>query len=84
MSQPVARGGASRTWNGVQFPSAGTWVLDPTHTTVEFEARHLMVAKVKGRFGQFEGALHIADEIDTVNRMFRRRDRKLKRQGIRK
>ncbi len=62
MSQPVARGGASRTWNGVQFPSAGTWVLDPTHTTVEFEARHLMVAKVKGRFGEFEGALHIADD----------------------
>ena len=46
MSQAVATGGASRTWNGVQFPSAGTWVLDPMHTTVEFEARHLMVAKV--------------------------------------
>ncbi|HEY5387922.1 MAG TPA: YceI family protein [Thermoleophilia bacterium] len=62
MSQSVAAGAASRTWNGIQFPSAGTWVLDPTHTTVEFEARHLMVAKVKGRFGEFEGALHIADD----------------------
>ena len=62
MSQAVATGGASRTWNGVQFPNAGTWVLDPTHTTVEFEARHLMVAKVKGRFGEFEGALQIADD----------------------
>jgi len=62
MSQAVATGGASRTWNGVQFPSAGTWVLDPAHTTVEFEARHLMVAKVKGRFGEFEGALHIAED----------------------
>jgi len=60
MSEGVPRGAASRTWNGVQFPNAGTWVLDPTHTTVEFEARHLMVAKVKGRFGEFEGALHIA------------------------
>jgi len=62
MSQSVATGGASRTWNGVQFPKAGTWVLDPMHTTVEFEARHLMVAKVKGRFGEFEGALHIAED----------------------
>lgn len=62
MSQAVATGGASRTWNGVQFPSAGTWLLDPAHTTVEFEARHLMVAKVKGRFGEFEGALHIAED----------------------
>ena len=62
MSQAVATGQASRNWNGVQFPSAGTWVLDPAHTTVEFEARHLMVAKVKGRFGEFEGALDIADD----------------------
>src|SRR5450759_2566857 len=62
MSQAVATGGACRTWNGVQFPSAGTWVLDPAHTTVEFEVRHLMVAKVKGRFGEFEGALHIAED----------------------
>ena len=62
MSEPVATGTASRTWNGVPFPNAGTWVLDPTHTTVEFEARHLMVAKVKGRFGEFDGALHITDD----------------------
>lgn len=62
MSETVATGRASRTWNGVQFPSAGTWVLDPAHTTVEFEARHLMVAKVKGRFGEFEGSLHIAED----------------------
>jgi len=60
MSQAVATGAASRTWNDVQFPAEGTWVLDPAHTTVEFEARHLMVAKVKGRFGEFEGTLEIA------------------------
>jgi polyisoprenoid-binding protein YceI len=62
MSQSVVAGGSSREWNGLQFPKAGTWVLDPAHTTVEFEARHLMVAKVKGRFGEFEGALHIAED----------------------
>jgi len=62
MSQSVVAGDASRVWNGVQFPKAGTWTIDPTHTTVEFEARHLMVAKVKGRFGEFEGALHIAED----------------------
>ena len=62
MSQSVVAGVASREWNGVQFPKAGTWTLDPTHTSIEFQARHLMVAKVKGRFGEFEGALHIADD----------------------
>ena len=37
-------------------------MLDPTHTTVEFEARHLMVAKVKGRFGEFDGVVRIAED----------------------
>ncbi len=58
---PVA-GAETREWNGVQFPKAGTWVLDPTHTNVEFEAKHLMVAKVKGRFAEFEGALRIGED----------------------
>jgi polyisoprenoid-binding protein YceI len=54
--------GASRTYDGVEFPAAGTWTLDPTHTRVDFEARHLMVAKVKGHFGGPEGALVIAED----------------------
>jgi polyisoprenoid-binding protein YceI len=52
----------ARTYDGVEFPAAGTWSLDPTHTRVDFEARHLMVAKVKGHFGGAEGALVIAEE----------------------
>jgi polyisoprenoid-binding protein YceI len=58
----AVKGVASREWNGVQFPKAGTWALDPAHTTIEFEAKHLMVAKVRGRFTEFEGALRIADD----------------------
>lgn len=53
---------ATRKWQGTQFPAAGIWALDVTHTAVEFEAKHLMIAKVKGRFAQFEGALTIADD----------------------
>lgn len=52
----------SRTYNGVEFPSAGTWALDPTHTRVDFEAKHLMIAKVKGHFAGPEGALIIAED----------------------
>jgi len=55
-------GVAAREWQGVQFPAAGTWALDATHTAIEFEAKHLMIAKVKGRFAEFEGALTIADD----------------------
>ena len=51
-----------RTYDGVEFPAAGTWALDPTHTRVDFEARHLMVAKVKGHFGGPEGELVIGED----------------------
>lgn len=37
----------------------GTWVLDESHTTLGFSARHAMVAKVRGRFSEFEGGFTI-------------------------
>ena len=51
-----------RVWNGVGFPSPAPGCSIPSHTTIEFSAKHLMVAKVKGRFAEFEGALSIADD----------------------
>ena len=33
------------------------WKLDPTHTTIEFSAKHMMFTTVKGRFGQFQGTI---------------------------
>jgi polyisoprenoid-binding protein YceI len=41
----------------------GTWNIDPSHSTVEFTARHLMISKVRGRFGTFSGAIEIADDL---------------------
>src|SRR5215217_909826 len=38
-----------------------TWKLDPSHTTVEFVAKHMMITTVKGRFAEFEGTI-VADE----------------------
>lgn len=38
----------------------GTWTIDAAHTTVGFTARHLMITKVRGRFGAVSGALEIA------------------------
>jgi polyisoprenoid-binding protein YceI len=40
----------------------GTWVIDASHSSVEFVARHLMVTKVRGRFGDIEGTITIADD----------------------
>ncbi len=42
--------------------TAGTWSIDPAHSEIGFSVRHLMVSKVKGRFGTFEGSITIADE----------------------
>ena len=36
---------------------AGTWEIDPTHSTVGFSVRHMMVSKVRGYFRTFSGEL---------------------------
>lgn len=36
---------------------AGTWEIDPAHSEVGFSVRHLMLSKVRGRFGRFSGRL---------------------------
>jgi polyisoprenoid-binding protein YceI len=38
-----------------------TWTIDPSHSTVEFVAKHMMVTTVKGRFAEFAGTVS-ADE----------------------
>ena len=32
---------------------AGTWSIDPVHSTVEFTVRHMMISKVRGKFRAF-------------------------------
>jgi len=53
---------ATRNVNGLTLPTAGTFVLDKSHTQVGFVARHLMVSKVRGRFTDYEGTVVVADD----------------------
>jgi polyisoprenoid-binding protein YceI len=46
---------------GTTLPAPGVWELDPAHTTVGFVARHLMVAKVRGRFTGVSGSITVAE-----------------------
>ena len=48
----------------VEIPGyvAGTWTIDPVHSSVGFTIRHLMVSKVRGRFGTFEGTVVTGDD----------------------
>jgi polyisoprenoid-binding protein YceI len=53
---------ALRVVDGVELPAPGTYVLDPSHTRIGFIARHLMVTKVRGNFGEFDGSITIAED----------------------
>jgi polyisoprenoid-binding protein YceI len=47
----------------VQIPGyvVGTWDIDPTHSTVGFSVRHMMVSKVRGYFRDFSGEIVTAE-----------------------
>jgi polyisoprenoid-binding protein YceI len=40
----------------------GTWNVDPVHSSVEFQVKHLGIATVKGQFKEFEGTLEVSPE----------------------
>ncbi|MDY7101974.1 MAG: YceI family protein [Actinomycetota bacterium] len=41
----------------------GTWVADPSHSSVEFVVRHLGLSKVRGRFHEYTMALEVHDSL---------------------
>jgi polyisoprenoid-binding protein YceI len=40
---------------------AGTWTVDPAHSTVGFSVKHLGIANVRGKFEDFDGTLEIGE-----------------------
>ncbi len=42
---------------------AGTWDIDPVHSDVSFTVRHMMVSKVRGRFGGFTGEIVTGEDV---------------------
>jgi len=42
--------------------TAGTWALDPVHSSISFSVRHLVVSKVRGNFRTFSGAVTVAED----------------------
>jgi polyisoprenoid-binding protein YceI len=68
--------------------SAGTWAIDPVHSSIGFSVRHLMVSKVRGTFANFSGAVVVAEDgtpsvtaaiaVDSVNTNNEQRDAHVK------
>jgi len=57
----------SRTVAGVEYPAAGTYALDASHTRLGFAVRHMAVSKVRGDFADFSGTLELAgDPVDST------------------
>ncbi len=51
----------STTSSTTTLPPAGTYAIDPLHSSVNFVARHLVGAKVRGTFKEVSGTITIAD-----------------------
>jgi len=45
---------------------AGTWAVDPIHSTVGFSVKHLGIATVRGKFEDFAGTLEIGEGDETA------------------
>jgi len=46
--------------------AAGVWPIDPMHSGVHFQIRHLGVTNVRGRFSVFSGALTVGETLADV------------------
>jgi polyisoprenoid-binding protein YceI len=44
------------------LPSPGIWIVDPAHSEIQFQVRHLMISRVRGRFRVFSGTL-VIDQV---------------------
>jgi polyisoprenoid-binding protein YceI len=46
------------------LPAPGVYTVDPTHSNLDFIARHLVASKVRGNFTEFSGTITIGDSIE--------------------
>jgi polyisoprenoid-binding protein YceI len=67
-----------------------TWVLDPTHSELQFKIKHLMISTVTGQFNRFKGTVetngddfttakvHFGAEINSISTNNEQRDEHLR------
>jgi polyisoprenoid-binding protein YceI len=53
----------SATTTSIPGYVAGTWDIDASHSDVSFTVRHMMVSKVRGRFGKFSGEIITGENL---------------------
>ena len=45
---------------------AGTWAVDPAHSSVGFAVKHMGLATVRGIFTEFDGVIEIGEDLSTA------------------
>lgn len=53
---------ATRTWDGMTIPVAGTYLLDQAHKRIGFLSRHMMVSPVRGEFAEATAQVFVAED----------------------
>ncbi|MFG3555195.1 YceI family protein [Micromonospora sp. NPDC047557] len=53
---------ATRTWDGMTIPIAGTYRLDQAHKRIGFLSRHMMVSPVRGEFAEASAEIFLAED----------------------
>ena len=51
-----------QTEQGIVRVPTGTWVIDPIHSSIGFEVKHMMISTVRGQFRKYEGRLEAAED----------------------
>jgi polyisoprenoid-binding protein YceI len=57
-----------QTEAGMVRVPAGTWAVDPSHSSVAFEIKHMMISTVRGMFGDYEGVVEAAEDSPANSR----------------
>lgn len=52
----------TREFEGLAIPTPGTYTVDTSHSELTFSVRHMMVSKVRGRFGAVQGTIVFAED----------------------
>ena len=56
------------TEKGMVRVPAGTWEVDPAHSSAAFEVKHMMLSTVRGQFHEFVGTLEAAPDDPSNSR----------------
>jgi polyisoprenoid-binding protein YceI len=51
-----------QTEHGIVRVPTGTWKVDPIHSSIGFEVKHMMISTVRGHFKRYEGTLEAAED----------------------